>query len=176
MLRCGKYAGRSFLDVALEDTDYCAWTLRACNDGKKLPRDLRAFARYLREHHGGVLCVGKHKGKYFDEAIHDDPGYCEWAASLDDPGPALKKFVTYVREQKHTAESATETPTKKRRRRKGSTDGSCTICYTEKIDCVIVPCGHMCMCFQCAEIVDDADNRCPICRQSIALLQKTFLG
>ena len=174
MLRCGKYRGQAFVKVAEDDRDYCGWILRESDDGiKKLPRDLNSFARYLREHHGGVLCVGRHKGKYFDEAIRDDPDYCfGWVASLADPGPALKAFAKYVAEQSATSRPSTTTPPKKRQRKESQ--GTCTICYSEPIDCVLVPCGHLCCCYDCALIVDDSDNRCPICRQDIAIIQKIY--
>ena len=58
MLRCGKHGGRLFEDVAAADRSYCAWVLREKADGKKLSRDIKAFAKFIIEDHGGVLAVG----------------------------------------------------------------------------------------------------------------------
>jgi hypothetical protein len=67
----------------------------------------------------------------------------------------------------------------------GDADGSdanmCVVCYSEPKDCVIVPCGHCCLCFGCAtdlantgsvelrygEVRTGADAKCPMCRYRI---------
>lgn len=36
----------------------------------------------------------------------------------------------------------------------------CKICFETTIDCVLLPCGHMCACYGCAEQL----KNCPICR------------
>jgi len=176
MLRCGKYTGHSFEHVASVDTDYCAWALRTSIDVKKLPGNLRSFARYLRDNHGGVLCVGRHKGKFYNQVFSDE-GYCDWVASLKDPGPGMKSFAKYVVEQRGAARpsTTTETPPPKRRREEVASP-TCTICYSESIDCVFIPCGHLTCCLRCARLVDSDDNRCPICRQSIGMIQKIFVA
>jgi len=193
MLRCGRYTGHSFEHVAAEDTNYCEWVLRASFEGKKLPRDLRAFSRYLSNTHGGVLSVGKYKGEFYDEALRIDPGYCDWASSLEDPGPGLKSFAKYVRQQKHTAESSTTETTKStektgttrttgttspspKRRRNEPAAQTCSVCYTKPVECAFVPCGHVSCCLRCARLVDGADGRCPICRLEIAMTQRIFFS
>ena len=57
MLRCGKHAGRAFADVAATDWPYVAWVLREKVEGRRLPRDLKAFANYIHEVHGVRLRV-----------------------------------------------------------------------------------------------------------------------
>ena len=73
------------MHVAAENKNYCGWILRASEDSKRLPRDLHAFSKYLRKHHGGVLCIGKFKNRhtYFDQVVREDQGYCDWVLSLD---------------------------------------------------------------------------------------------
>ena len=95
MLRCGKHRDCTFAQVA-EDRGYCAWVLRVTADGKRLPRDLRAFCNYIKDRHGGVLCVGKHKHRFFDEVLKDDPDYAAWAATLQNPGSAMRAFSAFV--------------------------------------------------------------------------------
>jgi len=201
MIRCGKYTGRSFEHVAAEDRDYCGWILRASDDGKRLPRDLNSFGKFLREHHGGVLCVGKFRQQhtFFDEVVREDPGYCEWVSELDDPGPGLKGFAKYLKEQRSAAESSsiettestetagtaetatrttetTPSPPPKRRRKEPAAAQTCSVCYTKPVECAFVPCGHASCCLRCARLVDDADGRCPICRQEIAMTQRIFFS
>ena len=68
MLRRGKHRGRRFEDVAAIDRGYCAWVLRE----KVLP--LHSFYRYLIKAHGGILNVGKHKGRFFDKVLEGGGG------------------------------------------------------------------------------------------------------
>ena len=82
MLRCGKHAGRRFTDVADADPAYCAWVLREKAEGKRLPRDLNAFAKFIQDVNGGVLVVGRHSGRFIADVLREDPEYGEWPASL----------------------------------------------------------------------------------------------
>ena len=100
MLRFWKHRGRKFEDVAAMDRGYCAWVLRE----KALP--LHAFYRYLIEVRGGVLQVGKHKGRFFDEGLEGAPEYCDWALSLEDPSDSLVLFIDYARVHKASEQSA----------------------------------------------------------------------
>lgn len=47
----------------------------------------------------------------------------------------------------------------------GSTnDNMCVICFGNTIDCIILPCGHMCVCSQCLEHWFKNNQTCPVCR------------
>ena len=50
----------------------------------------------------------------------------------------------------------------------------CTVCLENSVDCVLYSCGHLCLCFQCAQNVRKSDNLCPICRESIKDVIKVF--
>lgn len=52
----------------------------------------------------------------------------------------------------------------------GTTDSECLICFANSVDSVLVPCGHMCCCQECAE----AMKECPVCRQTISQIVKTY--
>ena len=39
----------------------------------------------------------------------------------------------------------------------------CIICCTESKDMVFVPCGHLCLCHVCADVIVADTNRCPTC-------------
>lgn len=46
----------------------------------------------------------------------------------------------------------------------------CKICFTERINAVILPCGHFCCCNICGEKVKE----CPMCRVGISKIQPIF--
>ncbi|KAG6529589.1 probable E3 ubiquitin-protein ligase LOG2 [Zingiber officinale] len=46
----------------------------------------------------------------------------------------------------------------------------CVICLSEPRQITVLPCRHMCMCHECAKIVQFHTNRCPICRQPVGRL------
>jgi hypothetical protein len=48
----------------------------------------------------------------------------------------------------------------------------CIICLSEKRDTIVLPCRHMCLCAECADLLSNRADRCPICREGCqALLQ-----
>ena len=92
MLRCGKHAGRLNHEVAVADPWYCAWVVRERAEGRTLPRDLKTLAKFIENSHGGVMEVGKHRGKLFDTIIKDNTEYADWAASVEEPSRLLIGF------------------------------------------------------------------------------------
>lgn len=50
----------------------------------------------------------------------------------------------------------------------------CVVCFSEKIDTVIMSCRHMCLCIGCAQALQNSSQpqarKCPICRKSRILL------
>ena len=58
---------------------------------------------------------------------------------------------------------------------KGKVCSECVVCCEEPVNCVLYTCGHMCMCFECATAVKDhKGGLCPICRQSILDVIRTY--
>jgi len=49
-------------------------------------------------------------------------------------------------------------------------ESMCKICMDSPIDCVMLECGHMCTCTQCGKQMAE----CPICRQYVVRVVKTF--
>ncbi|KAK2163673.1 hypothetical protein LSH36_75g04037 [Paralvinella palmiformis] len=43
----------------------------------------------------------------------------------------------------------------------------CKVCMNNAVDCVLYTCGHMCLCYECAQDIKNKHNLCPICRQEI---------
>ncbi len=46
----------------------------------------------------------------------------------------------------------------------------CKVCMDLPVDCVMLECGHMCTCIKCGKQM----NECPICRQYVVRVVKTF--
>jgi rubrerythrin len=45
---------------------------------------------------------------------------------------------------------------------------TCSVCLAEKVNRVLIPCGHIVLCGGCADtIIAVAPRRCPICREEI---------
>eukprot|EP00668_Euglena_longa_P019801 GGOE01024610.1.p1 GENE.GGOE01024610.1~~GGOE01024610.1.p1 ORF type:complete len:355 (+),score=82.90 GGOE01024610.1:66-1130(+) len=52
-----------------------------------------------------------------------------------------------------------------------SVDGDeCVICLANERDTTVMPCRHMCLCGECAEVLRRQTNKCPICRTVIECL------
>ncbi len=52
-------------------------------------------------------------------------------------------------------------------------EGSCVICKSQNSTCVVIPCGHQCMCTKCSE--DFENQRCPICQTQIKSLNRVYI-
>lgn len=51
----------------------------------------------------------------------------------------------------------------------------CNVCYERPVNAVLYTCGHMCMCFECAQAVrQERSALCPICRQEIKDVIKIY--
>eukprot|EP00906_Rhabdomonas_costata_P006957 RCo010056 len=46
----------------------------------------------------------------------------------------------------------------------------CVICLANERDTTVMPCRHMCLCSECAEVLRRQTNKCPICRTVIERL------
>ncbi|XP_041048868.1 E3 ubiquitin-protein ligase NEURL3 [Carcharodon carcharias] len=50
----------------------------------------------------------------------------------------------------------------------------CIVCCSRKVDSVLYKCGHMCMCYGCGKKLLSGNSKCPICRQRIKEIIKTY--
>lgn len=54
--------------------------------------------------------------------------------------------------------------------------GLCTICFTNRVDTIISPCNHMCMCSECVPLMKKNTICCPMCRGKIQKFIKINSG
>eukprot|EP00746_Dinoflagellata_sp_MGD_P022275 gnl/MRDRNA2_/MRDRNA2_152094_c0_seq1.p1 gnl/MRDRNA2_/MRDRNA2_152094_c0~~gnl/MRDRNA2_/MRDRNA2_152094_c0_seq1.p1 ORF type:complete len:271 (-),score=27.44 gnl/MRDRNA2_/MRDRNA2_152094_c0_seq1:229-1041(-) len=50
----------------------------------------------------------------------------------------------------------------------------CVICMSTRKDTVISPCGHLCVCNTCAQVLLAGEDACPICRGTIASVMRVY--
>ena len=54
---------------------------------------------------------------------------------------------------------------------------SCSICLNETVAVIIQPCGHACLCKDCAKkLIENYAQRCPICRNKIRRIQNVYMS
>ena len=164
LLKQGKHIGRTFEEVCQTDRPYIDWVFREEKSGELSP-NLAALVAYVRQKYGGLMTLGKHRGRYFSELLEQDPLYADWAMNVSCPGDPLRSFADYA------AQASSK-------RKRGDVDendglsGNCMFCLEKPVSAAWIPCGHTVACFDCATSMP---NRCPICRQ-IGLVQKLFVG
>ena len=49
---------------------------------------------------------------------------------------------------------------------------SCKICFEAKIDAIVIPCGHVCICLSCSKGL----KLCPMCRNDISQVVKMYFA
>ena len=138
MLKHGKHSGAPYQQVAAEDRKYCAWVLREERDSNQLSHNMKAFATYLKQQHGGLMTVGKHAGKFFNELMKEDPEYAIWVQSLAQPSAAMKEFAEYIAEQQQIREDDQN----RKRPRDEASEGKCIVCLDRALTAAFIPCGH----------------------------------
>lgn len=53
----------------------------------------------------------------------------------------------------------------------------CSVCLDRQINCVLLECGHLTTCFECASRIYKSNKpECPICREKISRVIKTFVA
>jgi len=52
----------------------------------------------------------------------------------------------------------------------------CVICMDQKKNCLLYPCGHICACFTCGNMLKKDSKPCPMCRQVISDVVKTYVA
>eukprot|EP00301_Raphidiophrys_heterophryoidea_P006728 c12692_g1_i1.p3 GENE.c12692_g1_i1~~c12692_g1_i1.p3 ORF type:complete len:172 (-),score=31.52 c12692_g1_i1:318-833(-) len=53
----------------------------------------------------------------------------------------------------------------------GDDDMSCIVCFERPIECVLIPCGHSCVCMTCSGVLN---SECPVCRNRFKQAIKIF--
>ena len=54
-------------------------------------------------------------------------------------------------------------------------ENKCSVCLGDIRQVALQPCGHLCLCRDCAKIIaSQQDRKCPICRQKIKKFQNIY--
>ena len=184
MLRVGKHRGLTFEHVAQNDKNYCAWVLRETH----ISTGLKTFQNHLRRTHGGLMQCGRHRNKWFNEIVAEEPDYAAWVLGLNSPGPAMEQFIDYLVKicgcrKEAPDDEAVHAPEAKKPRvtppappdaaagESKQTPKLCHICYSQAINAVFVPCGHLAACNSCAKKCGDT---CPICKADVIIAMRIY--
>ncbi|XP_072368108.1 E3 ubiquitin-protein ligase NEURL3-like isoform X1 [Scyliorhinus torazame] len=55
-----------------------------------------------------------------------------------------------------------------------SLDEDCILCCSHQVDSVLYKCGHMCVCYGCGKKLLGQNAKCPLCRQPVKEIIKTY--
>ena len=53
---------------------------------------------------------------------------------------------------------------------------SCVVCLGAEREVILLPCGHVCVCADCADILITAGHTCPVCRASIDTVLPAYVS
>ena len=82
-----------------------------------------------------------------------------------DAGPSSSMIETSVREASHDAGRSLQT---------GTEDESCLVCMSAPKTHAFVPCGHVCACADCSELVMARQGACPYCRGPALMAMRLY--
>jgi len=54
------------------------------------------------------------------------------------------------------------------------TQTDCIVCMDSKSNTVLLPCGHLGVCIECANALKTSTQTCPVCRQKIVSVQRVY--
>lgn len=76
-----------------------------------------------------------------------------------------------------TAPAAPIAPATKKQPSTIDQDKECKVCMDAVINTVLIPCGHVALCFDCATTIRAKGHKeCPICRKNVESIVKTYRG
>jgi len=52
----------------------------------------------------------------------------------------------------------------------------CNVCLDRPRETVLQPCGHVCLCLQCADRIRGGENQCPVCRSRIEKVGQAYIS
>ena len=121
-LEFGKFKGRPFHEVLVEEPSYCVWCLSHLDVEKKEHKEFLDFmeksikAAMTVSHRDEAssstskLEFGKFKGKTFSEVFAGEPAYCKWCLShLDVNNTQHKKFADFLKKASKDTTEHTDT-------------------------------------------------------------------
>lgn len=117
-LEFGKFKGKPFGEVLVEEPSYCRWCLSHLDVENKQHKKFLDFIGESIKHASAIahadtfgegksrnntLQFGQFKGKSFGDVFMDEPAYCKWCVShLDVDKQEHKEFLDFIKESMKT--------------------------------------------------------------------------
>ncbi|XP_019626068.1 PREDICTED: baculoviral IAP repeat-containing protein 7-like [Branchiostoma belcheri] len=105
--------------------------------------------------------------RYYPSDEEEEPHFAQNAPVIC-PAPAARP--TPMDEQPLAPE------TMERELRRLREERQCKVCLSEDACMVFIPCGHLCCCEHCANMLRIRGRRCPLCRALFQRVQRAFLA
>ena len=51
---------------------------------------------------------------------------------------------------------------------------ACIVCFEKAMEAACIPCGHRCLCIDCADRFRHPGSKCPVCREPLVLVCKIW--
>lgn len=52
----------------------------------------------------------------------------------------------------------------------------CSVCFSNPVNSILLPCGHVCVCWGCAQRLKGRREYCPLCRQHIDSVHRAYIS
>lgn len=105
----GKYMGKPYSEVVMEDPDYCQYILECEDPGQGIMpfyewlqsnKDVLEQAKEMQNGGAaGTVKFGRYSGRTFEEVLKEDPDYCQWVLKMEDPGVRMIAFIKWLETQ-----------------------------------------------------------------------------
>ena len=105
--------------------------------------------------------------QYLENVEQENRNHKETLASLKKPFHYMEKIMQKYEELKSESEKM------KVKTQELKDARLCKICMESEICFIFLPCGHICVCENCA--VNGSLKNCPICREKITKRMKTYM-
>lgn len=195
VMKIGVHKGVRYSDIARDVPTYCEWAIalpdpsgpmtdfvewlkaQGFQSGKK-----RASSDKAGSPKRTKGCAESSPRKVVESESSDDSE--DEKSSKKKPAPKnakgknLKEKVTKARESSKASSSkdvkkdSKKVKSTKESKRGSSGNDDCKICLVAAVETVFVPCGHMATCIECGERM--VKRPCPICRQKVKKVVKTY--
>ena len=94
--------------------------------------------------------------------------------SVFDGSPISLKRASYYENNPNSMNLMSSNKKKKLKRKKTHVRPFCSICISTRVTTILLPCRHLCICYDCSKNLITQTNKCPICRNKIGNLVRVY--